>query len=400
MERIPLVERADDITAVWMQQALAAGGASDFPPLDAVEVERLSDVTNALGNLFRCRLVATGGAAADPASVIVKLPTSNALAFRLARWLALHRREYVYYRDIAPHCQVRVPSLLYGDLDADSHRFVLVLEDLGGMDAIPQSVGVGPERARRAIREIAGLQGRFWEATDDPALSACGAFLTTRESRIMQTLYLLTLPAAFERFGDSFTSATRALADAFGTRIVAHFAALADGPKTIVHGDYRGDNVLFGSANQDDLAVIDWQGCGIGCGMYDVAFFLGTSVTVDERRRIERDALGEYHEIVLRMGARNYSLDDCWRSYRRNMLGTLMPMVIGCGGLDMSDPKLVDQTRELLARVLTAVEDLGAGQFLPDRDRLFSPGGTFSVLSRCGYEAYSFLLGLRKRKAG
>ena len=104
------------------------------------------------------------------------------------------------------------------------------------------------------------------------------------------------------------------LADAFGTRIVAHFAALAGGPQTIVHGDYRGDNVLFGRDSQDDLAVIDWQGCGIGCGMYDVAFLLGTSVSIDPRRRLERDLVDEYHDIVCRVGARNFTRDDCWRS--------------------------------------------------------------------------------------
>ena len=398
MERIPLLEDADQVTAEWLMQALSAGGAS-APRIDAVEVARLSDVTNALGNLFRCRLIAPDGSAADPASVIVKLPTSNPLALRLARWLSLHRREYVYYRDIAAHSQVRVPSLLYGDFDASSHRFVLVLEDLGGMEGIPQIVGVDAPRTRRAIREIAALQGRFWEATEHPALSACGAFLSAGESRIMQTLYLLTLPAAFDRFGDLFTTAMRVLADAFGTGIVAHFATLAGGRQTIVHGDYRGDNVLFGGASQDDLAVIDWQGCGIGCGMYDVAFFLATSVTIDQRRRTERDLVDEYHDIVCRMGARNYTREDCWRSYRQNILGTLMPMVIGCGGLDMSEPKLVDQTRELLGRTLTAIEDLDAGEFLPAPAPLFSSGGAFSMLSRGGYKAYNFLLGLRRGKA-
>ena len=399
MNRIPLLEDADGVTAEWMQQALAAGGASALPRIESLEVEKLSEVTNALGNLFRCRMTAPGGGAADPASVIVKMPTSNPLAFRLARWLSLHRREYVYYRDIAPHGQVRVPSLLYGDFDASSHRFVLVLEDLEGMEGVPQIVGVGVARARRAIREIAALQGRFWEATGDPALSACGAFLTTGESRIMQTIYLLTLPAVFERFGDLLTSDMRRLADAFGTRVAAQFAAVASGPKTIVHGDYRGDNVLFGRGGRDDLAVIDWQGCGIGCGMYDVAFFLGTSVTVDDRRRIERDAVDEYHDIVCRMGARNYTRDDCWRSYRQNMLGILMPMVIGCGALDMSEQNVVNQSRELLRRTLTAIEDLDAGEFLPAGERLFSSGGAFAILSRCGYRAYRFLLGLRKRKA-
>ena len=398
MERIPLLDSADDITSEWLQNALAAGGATDFPEIESLEIEKLSDVANAMGNLFRCRMVARGGIAANPASVIVKLPTSNAIALKLAKWLSLHRREFVYYRDIAPHTEVRVPSLLYGDLDTRSQRFVLVLEDLGGMEAIPQSVGVGVERAQRAIREIAGVQGRFWEATDEPALAACGAFLTAGQRRIMQTLFLLTLPLAFERFGDLFTTDTRRRAEAFGSRIDAHFAAVAKGPKTVVHGDYRGDNVLFGGEGEGDFAVIDWQGCGIGCGMYDVAFFLATSVSVDDRRRIERDAVAEYHDIVCRMGAKDYSRDDCWRSYRQNMLGPLMPMVLGCGGIDVSDEALRRQTRVLLDRTLTAIEDLNAWEFLPARGRLLSSGGAFSILSQCCYKAYRCVLSMRKRK--
>ena len=399
MQRIPLIRRAGEITAEWMQQALAAGGATDCPPLDAVEVERLSDVTSMLGNLFRCRLIAQGGAAVSPASVIVKLPTSNAMAFRLAKWLSLYRREYVFYRDIAARGHLRVPALFYGDFDARSHRSVLMLEDLADMKSISHVEGVNAEQAQRAIREIAGFQGQFWEATDEPSLSACGAFLTTKESRIMQTLYLLTLPLVFERFGDVFTTATRRQAEAFGPGIAAHFAAIAAGPKTIVHGDYRIDNMMFGGGNQDELTVIDWQGCGIGCGMYDVAFFLGNSVTIAERRRIERDVVGEYHDIVCRMGAKNFTRDDCWRSYRQNMLGTLMPMVIGCGALEMSDQELLNQSRELLGRILTAIEDLDAWEFLPAREPFLSAGWDFAALSRCGYRAYRLALRLRRKSA-
>lgn len=394
-QRIPMIRDACEITAGWMTQALLAGGVAATPEVSAVEVRKLSDVTNALGNLYRCHLTLSDGQPGSPASVIVKLPSSNPMAFRFSRWLSLHRREYVFYRDIAPYGYVRVPTLFYGDFDADTNRFVLVIEDLGHMRGIPQSVGVDAVRSSQAIRHLAGLQGRFWDSADEPGLSACGDFLTTRESRIMQTVYLLTLPAALDRFADLFTAKTRRLALQFGFRIAAHFAALSTGPKTVVHGDFRADNMLFGDTGQDDgLALIDWQGFGIGCGMYDVAFFLGTSVTSDIRRRIERDALGEYHDIVCRAGVENYTLEDCWRSYRQNMLGTLMPMVIGCGALDMSDPDLVKQTRELLSRVLTAIDDLDSWEFMPSREPFLTPGWGFAMLSRCVYPPYRLALGL------
>ena len=396
--QIPLIQSPDAITAEWMQQALAAGGVAECPQVAAVEVDRLSDVTSMLGNLYRCRLSAPGGVPAVPASVIVKFPTSNSLAFRLAKWLSLHRREYVFYRDIAASGHIRVPSLLYGDYALRSHRSVLVMEDLAGMRSISQVDGATEAQTQRAIREIAGFQGQFWEARDDPSLSACGGFLSARESRIMQTIYLLTLPPTLERFGDMFTPATRRQAETFGPRIAAHFSAVSIGPKTIVHGDFRVDNMMFGSENSDVLTVIDWQGCGIGCGMYDVAFFMSNSVPTDLRRRIERDVVAEYHDIVCRLGAQNYAFDDCWRSYRQNMLGTVMPMVIGCGAIEMNNPHIVNQSRELLGRTLAAVADLDAWDFMPDREPFPSAGWGFSALSRCGYRAYRLALRLRRNK--
>ena len=99
---ISLISDAGEITAEWMRRALMAGGVCGAPEISTVEVRKLSDVTNALGNLYRCHLTLRDGQAADPASVIVKLPSSDAMAFRFSRWLSLHRREYVFYRDIAP----------------------------------------------------------------------------------------------------------------------------------------------------------------------------------------------------------------------------------------------------------------------------------------------------------
>ena len=134
MTRIPIPAQADDITVEWIQQALAAGGLSDFPELDALEIEKVSDENNMLGHVYRCHMTARGDAPLKPASVIVKLPTSAKSAFKFAKWMSLYRREFVFYRDIAAHGHIRVPSLYYCDFDARSHHFVLLLEDLGDME--------------------------------------------------------------------------------------------------------------------------------------------------------------------------------------------------------------------------------------------------------------------------
>ena len=381
------------IDADWMQRALAAGGASDYPAIRDVVVEDLGSASNAFGRVLRCHLTTDGDLAADPATVIVKLPPADRRAFRFARWMWMHERECLYYRRLARHAPIRSPALLYGDFDEATHRFVLVLEDLRDLEVPVQVAGVAPGRARLAAREIATLHGQFWGAVDCPTLSGCRDIFGPKIRRFMQIAYLLFLPVVLERFGDSFSPQTRRLAEALGPRITAHFAAVSAGPRTLVHGDYRGENMFFrpevggGASAGDDFAVVDWQGCGLGPGLYDVAYFLGTNVVPGDRRRIERAALDEYHDIVCRLGARDFTFDDCWRSYRQNMLGVLVACILGCGGLDLGFQRLHDLVKSALERALAAMEDLDVAEFLP-RGRLLSAGNAFSILSRGAYTAY------------
>ena len=381
------------IDADWMQRALAAGGASDYPAIRDVVVEDLGSASNAFGRVLRCHLTTDGDLAADPATVIVKLPPADRRAFRFARWMWMHERECLYYRRLARHAPIRSPALLYGDFDEATHRFVLVLEDLRDLEVPVQVAGVSAGRARLAAREISRLHGHFWGAVDCPTLSGCRDIFGPKIRRFMQIAYLLFLPVVLERFGDSFSPQTRRLAEALGPRITAHFAAVSAGPRTLVHGDYRGENMFFGpevgggASAGDDFAVVDWQGCGLGPGLYDVAYFLGTNVVPGDRRRIEREALEEYHDIVCRLGARDFTFDDCWRSYRQNMLGVLIACILGCGGLDLGFQRLHDLVKSALERALAAMEDLDVAEFLP-RGRLLSAGNAFSILSRGAYTAY------------
>ena len=408
VRRPALCHDVDAITADWMQQALAAGGASGFPEIEDVAVEDLGSATNAFGRLLRCHLTTAGAPGAAPASVIVKLPTANPTAFRFARWLSMHERECLFYRCLAPLARIRSPALLYGDFDEDTHRFVLVLEDLRHLEVAGQRAGVEAGPARRAVREIAGLHGQFWGSADHPALSGCPDVLGPKYAHFLQIAYLVCLPVVLERFGDCFSAGTRRLTEALGPRIGAHFAAVAAGPRTFVHGDFRGENMFFSAVAGagpavspravagDDFAVIDWQGCGLGAGLYDVAYFLGANVATDDRRRIEREALGEYHDIVCRLGARNFTFDDCWRAYRQNMLGVLVPLVLGAGGLDLEDRRLRDLVKSGLGRTLAAVEDLEAGEFLPARGGCLTADNALSMLSSGAYRMYKLARRLRQ----
>ena len=399
ISRSLLCDGAEAVTAEWMQQALTAGAALGSPQIEAIAVDNLGAATNAFGTLLRCCLTLRGGGSSAPETVIVKLPGTDRKALKIARWLALHKREYEYYCQVARHAPMRSPALFYGEFDGRSHRYVLVLEDLRGMEAVPQAVGVEACRAHIAVREAARLHGTYWDAVDRPSVSGLYDCLNPGCARILQTAYLICLPAALERFAGQFSPRLRGFAEALGPRIAAHFASVAAGPRTLVHGDYRGENMFFGAGSADGFAAIDWQGSGLGCGLYDVAYFMATSVPKYVRRHMERGALEEYHDIVCRMGAKNLMFEDCWRSYRQNMLGAFLACILGCGGFDLTDPERRNLASVLLSRTLAAIEDLDADEFLPARVRFMAPGHGFSTLSRWGYGAHRLARRLRGKIA-
>ena len=91
--------------------------------------------------------------------------------------------------------------------------------------------------------------------------------------------------------------------------------------------------MFFGADDKDhdEFAVVDWQASGLGSGLYDVAYFMGSSVPTEIRRQMEHEALEEYYRVVLDLGAQEFSLADCWQLYRKNMLAILFVAVIAGG---------------------------------------------------------------------
>ncbi len=63
------------------------------------------------------------------------------------------------------------------------------------------------------------------------------------------------------------------------------------------------------------MTVLDWQSLAFGCGVSDVAYFLAGALKRDERRRVERELLAEYHQRLAELGVR-YDFEQLWTDYR------------------------------------------------------------------------------------
>ena len=384
MKKPPIPIARDAISSSWVHQALVLGGLTDCPPIEKLDFEDIAaNVQGEVSDTFRIRIAYRHNVAAPgPETVIVKLPTQKRNVRRTSRLMSVYAVECEFYMRIAARTPIAAPALLYGDFDKRDHSFVLILADLGDMELVDFMDGASPEQAMSAIRSVARLHATFWDREESPILSQIPKFASLWRRTLIQLYYLTMLGRALDRFGDILSGDLRRLAESYGSRLADHFADVAaEIPRTLIHGDFRTSNLFFGSPGSDEITVIDWQLASMHSGLYDIAFFLINSVSAEVRREIERPVLREYHHIICAEGGADITFQQCWQAYRGNILAILMPLVVGCGVVDITDRRLAAGMDLLLRRLATAIEDLDAAELLPSPRFLLSPARIFSILS-------------------
>ncbi|MFK7810574.1 MAG: oxidoreductase family protein [Saprospiraceae bacterium] len=86
--------------------------------------------------------------------------------------------------------------------------------------------------------------------------------------------------------------------------------------KTFVHGDAKLANFCF--ASDGKVAGVDFQYVGGGCGMKDVAYFIGSCLNEKECERLEAQILDTYFEYLQsEFEQKNEALEKEWRSLYR-----------------------------------------------------------------------------------
>ncbi|MDW7692095.1 phosphotransferase [Flammeovirgaceae bacterium SG7u.111] len=86
--------------------------------------------------------------------------------------------------------------------------------------------------------------------------------------------------------------------------------------QTFVHGDAKLANFCF--ANDGQVAGVDFQYVGGGCGMKDVAYFIGSCLNESECERLEARILDTYFgHLQNELEERNEALEREWRSLYR-----------------------------------------------------------------------------------
>jgi aminoglycoside/choline kinase family phosphotransferase len=105
---------------------------------------------------------------------------------------------------------------------------------------------------------------------------------------------------------------------------------LAEQPRySLMHGDFRADNIMF-HPTTGAVTIVDWQTVGVGMPGRDLAYFTGSSLVSEVRRRTEADLVDYYHDALRRHGVTDYDRETCWRDYCIGMVQGPLISLLGC----------------------------------------------------------------------
>ena len=134
----------------------------------------------------------------------------------------------------------------------------------------------------------------------------------------------------------------------------------AGSPQTLAHEDFHPENVLFTSDPLRQNVLIDWQYAGAGPGICDVAIFLISSLTVEDRRKHEDFLLRTCHEVLTADGTFDYSFEEMFLNYRAGAVMAMFKALLKAGWLGTPGVRadIVEIADAVFERTLAAAQDL------------------------------------------
>ena len=298
----------DAVTPQWITERLRSARALGDAKVTALSWQAIG--TGQVGDSVRFSLeydAPTSG----PKSLAAKFPAADQTSRGTAAMLGLYAKEVNFYREVAAKLGVRVPRTFAAEVNETGTEFILLFEDLAPQRGGNQLDGCSLEDARHAIIQAAAIHAPSWknpEIIEQDWLQP-GEHVSTQ----IKALYPQAQTVFRERYANELEPEFMAICE----RLAASDAWLNRSiPQTsIVHGDFRLDNMLFGiGGGAEPIAILDWQTVTAGDPLTDIGYFLGCGIGDELRRRHENDLLELYCEEMARRGV-PLNLDDIWRDY-------------------------------------------------------------------------------------
>lgn len=353
----PLPWAREDVTAQWLTETLG----HKYPGVVAETLEQVEFIDS---HTAKVRMVVSWNAAGRAADLPERLclKTNFLRDYNDVDICAVEARFYHFMSD-----KVKAPTArcIYADWEDDgSAHGLILLEDLterGGR--FGQSADhAGVDSVATAIAGLAQLHGSLW---DSPLISperspwlqtSMRTPVDSDQVRIMWRFIEMNLddPEFRAIAPKHFLDEPRRVEWAFDR--LGDFERALDAPYCLLLGDsHQGNTYILPNGER---LWLDWQLVRRGRPWRDLTYFMVGTLTIEERRKHERDLLGLYRDKLIETGVTGViGLDDIWEQHRRWVMLSVQAWV---AALDRWG-----HTRlPIIERCFVAAEDLGTWKLL------------------------------------
>ena len=342
--------KPEQVTASWLESVLDVAIVN-------VEVKPISEGTGFAGSVYRVHLNYEGSGVELPDTFIWKTVSGDERTREFLTTLGAYEREARFYDQLASGLDL-APRPYFSDFDSDSGAFCLITEDVSYMRPGDQVEGCTFWEAKAIIQGVSSLHSMFWTERPDERLDWVPAF--DGGSGYFERMHSV----AWRQLERSFDHVPRGLIEAankVAPRVSDIKSRLSQSPVTLVHGDLRLDNVFLGdSSRRGDINLIDWQAIRLGRGMYDLAYFLSTSVPVELRRLRQDELISIYLESLSLNGVTGYTLEDCNEDFRWALLDIVTFVGVIGSTLDFQPDRGLELANTIMSRLSHALDDNSA----------------------------------------
>jgi len=356
--QLPPVFHPDAVTIPWMAAVLGREAE-----LTDCQLEPIG--TGQVGANYRAHL--TWNDDGGPRTVVIKFAALDPQSRATGIQVGTYQREAEFYRRVAPMVEVAVPHLYYVEFVEGTADIVIVMEDLHPREQGDQLGGCSPNEATLALSEAAKLHRPFW---GDETLFDLAWVSRRNPEQTAQTVALLEglQPAFVERYRRDLSEEAIEISEHF-VRNASNWFSEIPKPSTLVHGDFRLDNLMFAPTDlgvTPPVVVVDWQTVAHSHGAHDVSYFVGSAFEPEVRRHHEEQLVSHYfEELTKEEPIPPLTWDELWLNYRRFswsgfIMAILASMIVG--RTDRGDEMFVAMANRHASQVV----DLGATEFLEE----------------------------------
>ena len=311
-------KQASDITLAWLETCLKRHRPAlkakliDFSTRPTPK-QGMTSTVHILELTYAQQALAKQNTHPNPSRLVAKFSSNHPQVQEALAGNRGFQREFTFYQHFADQPGLSIPFCYWAQYDPVTNQAGLLLEYI--QDARATSVYDGHTQDIQAVLDqLAPFHARWWNQSAKLAVLCQG-----QESFIVDPILAkldLALTNIRQRHRAEIGETLIALLEqwiACAHRLITYEQQK---PQTLCHGDLHRDQILFPSAAEGTVCIIDWQMASRDSGAYDLAYLLMTGLRPEQRKSCERLMIEKYHAQLLANGVTDYPFQTLWDSYR------------------------------------------------------------------------------------